>query len=385
MAGLYLSMLGSQVSYAAKRAELPLPKDEVYAHMQQADYAIAVDLTTNHAALFKQNLLLKSWDVVTGDRHGTIYPSQKHTPQGIFSLELLDLCPPWYPGSTQKTITSEHYRPCGSRNPLGRLALWFYDAYGFHATSAELQYRLRRAAEDRRLSRGCVISSEHNMHEIITTILAEDNDHPLVAEFITKLNSNTLANNYICLSPEAGSNYSLSCVDKTLLKNIVVVIHSFGPEYFDDFGELPAATTPAAAPVVTPTQPQLGEAAELATTDMAAEEAEEDILEFEFLHPSATAAAELIPEQDRLSAGCVTADSTSVYLREMIGGTEQQVLAYQLPQGAVVYVRSAYLAPDHEGKVASQAILAANHPSYLRLWVQLADLSFPCPDPITPN
>lgn len=368
--GLCLSLFGSHLSYGAKRAELPLPKDEIYAHIHQADYAITVDFTTNHAALFKQNLLLKSWDVVTGDRNGRIYPAQKHTPQGIFSLELIDLCPPWYPGSemTHRTLTTEHSSPCGARNPLGRFALWFYEAYGFHATSTELQYRLTRDTENRRMSRGCVISSEHHMHDMITTILAEDTDDPLVAEFITQIGGNTLANNYICLSPEAGSNYGLSCLNKTLLKDIVVVIHNNGPEYFADFSVLPAE--PAA--VAESLQDHLGAAGELA-----GEKIEEEIIEFDFIRPSTTSIT--TPEQAPLTAGCVTAASTNVYLREMIDGLEQQILAYQLPQGAPVQVRPADLTTDHDGKVADWAILAANDASYLRFWVRLADLSFPCP------
>lgn len=215
-------------------------KHQIYHRIASADYAIAVDITKNRAWFFKKTMHISSWDVLTGDTTGQIYYGGKHTPIGIYNIDLLDLCPPWYPSEPRRHYSAlssdpSATSPCGPRNPLGRLAAWFHKVYGIHSTSPELMDRLFQDVDGRRASRGCVVSSEKHMKEFVLHILQDDMHRHVVQEFVFQLNNSTSANNYLCLSEQASETYGLSCTQRTVIKDVIVVIHPFGANYFDEF------------------------------------------------------------------------------------------------------------------------------------------------------
>lgn len=153
-----------------------------------ARVAFKVNLATNRATLYKAGVAVDQWNIATADVTGEYHNGRPQvTPQGIYAVDDLQMCPAWYPRNpvnpaTGRVVQSESerasvfannpsiYGPCGARNPLGRYVLWFHGAYGLHGNSAEEILELPNA-NDRRVSGGCIRNPNVKIREVFHSIL----------------------------------------------------------------------------------------------------------------------------------------------------------------------------------------------------------------------
>jgi hypothetical protein len=91
------------------------------------------------------------------------------SPLGVFRVEKIETCPPYYSLNPAKPIPG-----CDPRNPLGSAALWFLGRnYGIHGTSRpELIDERATTAESRRVSRGCFRMNNGHLNRILPMVQA---------------------------------------------------------------------------------------------------------------------------------------------------------------------------------------------------------------------
>ncbi|MEY4064749.1 MAG: L,D-transpeptidase catalytic domain [Pseudomonadota bacterium] len=153
-----------------------------------ARVAFKVNLSTNRATLYKNGVAVDQWNIATADVSGEYHNGLPQvTPQGIYAVDDMQMCPAWYPRNpvnpaTGRVVQSESerasvfannpslYGPCGARNPLGKYVLWFQGAYGLHGNAAEEILELPDA-NDRRVSGGCIRNPNNKIRDVFHNIL----------------------------------------------------------------------------------------------------------------------------------------------------------------------------------------------------------------------
>ncbi|MCY4380254.1 MAG: L,D-transpeptidase [Proteobacteria bacterium] len=177
-----------------------LDKTVIIEQIVESPMVIIVNLATNRSTIIKDRIVIDSWNSATSDlsgewhvRNGVSIPQM--TPPGIYTLHEMDHCPPWLPSDPvgfEKTNDDEQdylnrmkifeenhdlYGPCGYHNPLGHYALWFYDAYGFHGTTIDLEYILSLPTEARRVSGGCIRNPINKIEKLFHLILQQTSNY----------------------------------------------------------------------------------------------------------------------------------------------------------------------------------------------------------------
>lgn len=124
--------------------------------------AIIIDTSRNELMLIEGNREVHRFPVGSASvRQGF------DSPLGVFRLERIESCPPYYSLNPAKPIPG-----CDPRNPLGSAALWFLGRnYGIHGTSRpELIDERVTTAESRRVSRGCFRMNNSHMNRIFPMV-----------------------------------------------------------------------------------------------------------------------------------------------------------------------------------------------------------------------
>lgn len=168
-----------------------------------AGLAVRINLKSNRATLYENGTPKSQWNVasgdVTGQNHGGV---PQFTPQGIYSIELMENCPIWRPQDPVWPSTGaiaaneaerqeifrrypETYGPCGASNPLGQYVMWFYGAFGMHGNANETVLN-RPNPESRRVSGGCV----RNPNKVAQKLFHEILEHNGLTTFQNTVRSN---------------------------------------------------------------------------------------------------------------------------------------------------------------------------------------------------
>ena len=173
-----------------------LDKEVIVSVIANTPMVIIVNLATNRSTIIKDRKVVDAWNSATSDVTGEWHirnglPVSQETPPGIYSLHDIEHCPTWIPSHPDGFVPTgnekqdshikrsifkaspELYGACGYHNPLGEFALWFFDAYGYHGTTVDLEYILNLPTEQRRVSGGCVRNPISKIEKLYSTILNE--------------------------------------------------------------------------------------------------------------------------------------------------------------------------------------------------------------------
>jgi hypothetical protein len=245
--------------------------DEVQSALR-AKIAFRLNLKTNRATMYKNGVAVDQWNIATGDVSGAWHNGEpQYTPTGVFNIEDMEICPGWFPRDpvnprTGRVVSSEQerqrvfaenpqtYGPCGSKNPLGRYALWFNGAYGMHGNSNEAILNFQNP-NDRRVSGGCVRNPNAKIQSVFHTVLNTFDSLDAFSSQVTSMEARGLNN-----------RWTLTKKVSSLNMRVVVGHWSFDPAVGSQMGGAPVPPTPAATakpsqkpdPVIIPTaQPKV--------------------------------------------------------------------------------------------------------------------------------
>ena len=148
--------------------------EELNDWLQKTYLAAVTDLATNRTAIIREGVLIDSWPSVTGALTEGRF-SRSLTRLGVFTMDAIDYCPPWYPGN------GEVYTPCSEDNRLGRYSIWFDRyLYGFHGRHEKDQSEFTRKPSMRSRSAGCVVAPHEKLREYADLIF----EHPAFKDHV---------------------------------------------------------------------------------------------------------------------------------------------------------------------------------------------------------
>ena len=127
---------------------------------QAASHQIVVNLPSRTLELYKDNILVKEYQVAIGK-------PDTPTPTGDFSIIEKEIDPAWYPPGKNYVV------PSGPENPLGYRWMGLGDLYGIHGTNAPWSIGLA-------ISNGCIRMQESDAEELFDLI---DCDTPVKIEY----------------------------------------------------------------------------------------------------------------------------------------------------------------------------------------------------------
>lgn len=173
-----------------------LSKDVILAVIANTPLVVVVNLESNRSTIIKDRVVIDAWNSATADVSGEWHmrnniPVSQTTPAGIYSLHDIEHCPQWFPRIPEGLVVtgnkeqdqkqrakifrmrSDLYGACGVNNPLGEYALWFYESFGYHGTTRDLEYILNLPSNQRRVSGGCIRNPPSKIEKIYSLILNE--------------------------------------------------------------------------------------------------------------------------------------------------------------------------------------------------------------------
>ncbi|MCY4381220.1 MAG: L,D-transpeptidase, partial [Proteobacteria bacterium] len=126
---------------------------------------IITDLNTDRTVVIEKGLVRDATNSLSGrvyDERGSL-----NTALGVFSIHLIEYCPPWY-----SKITENAQVPCHQENLIGRFAFWFKNPfeYGIHGRPIG-RYQERFDDSGRKQTRGCIALPDGSLEKLMFMIL----------------------------------------------------------------------------------------------------------------------------------------------------------------------------------------------------------------------